>query len=142
MTAVEGFDEVDGGVVWVVRGLLLHDFLINEFYLNLNLFFVGIDYLHFLAKLFLFYYHFNSKNSSMKIENHQPASLITLSKKKFHRIARIKLILLIDIDGHGLELITLVLYKNGSLCRTPFSLVFGRFVSPSSLYVILLNMPL
>jgi hypothetical protein len=62
LTAVEGFDEVDGGVVWVVRGLLLHDFLINEFYLNLNLFFVGIDYLHFLAKLFLFYFG-NLKNS-------------------------------------------------------------------------------
>jgi hypothetical protein len=31
LTAVEGFDEVDGGVVWVVRGLLLHDFLISQF---------------------------------------------------------------------------------------------------------------
>ena len=45
----------------------------------------------------------------------------------------IKFILLVDIDGQGFEFITLFFDKNGSLCLTPFSLVFGLFSSPYSL---------
>ncbi len=59
----------------------------------------------------------------------------------YQRIHFIKFALLVDIDGHGLEFITLFLDKNGSLCFTPFSLVFGLFFYPSSLYVILLKSP-